>query len=78
MTDERSSRSILRKKISEPQTGIECAPSDDRWDAPTIELPRHMNYRRGGQISDEICPGGTYWGSYFPLVRKGQSSIVLL
>ena len=33
MIDERSSSSILRKTIFEPQTGIELPTSDDRWDS---------------------------------------------
>ena len=38
--DERSSSSILRKWFLSPRRGSNPQPSDDRWDALTIELPR--------------------------------------
>ena len=41
MIDERLSSSVLRKTISEPQTrGLNPQPSEGRWEALTIELPR--------------------------------------
>ena len=47
--DERSSSSILRTTISEPQTGIEPAPSNNRWDALA------MGYQDSdGQLNAEI------------------------
>ena len=40
MIDERSSSSILRKTISEHQTGSNPQPSNNRLDTLIIELPR--------------------------------------